>query len=189
MEWVIHFAAAREMTISYSLRRHFWWHNNNLWLEDVPSHIGIVVGVSSNDEIVPAQSIYEYTNMCRAQRLETRQRSKVNVSNKNNNNISSQDLSSCAQVDSKRIVTRSLKNLLATAVSFSSFDNIENNEITETDQSKQVGRLVKQGDDQDVAMIECVMWDGYSHGQILLPTQCQFKFVDMVRHNEKRGLF
>ena len=46
VEWVIYLGAAKELTISHTLYRNFWWYNNLLWIEDLPPHIGVLVGVS-----------------------------------------------------------------------------------------------------------------------------------------------
>ena len=68
MEWVIYLLASQEITVSHALRRHFWWYNNVLWLEDLPSNIGVVVGVSGNDDINNAAVIFEYVEICRKKR-------------------------------------------------------------------------------------------------------------------------
>ena len=72
-EYIIYFSASREITIStcnntnnyytsfyyyyyhyyyyliiIGLYRNFWWYNNILWLEDIPSHIGVIVGVAES---------------------------------------------------------------------------------------------------------------------------------------------
>jgi hypothetical protein len=38
-----------------------------------------------------------------------------------------------------------------------------------------------------VATIECLIFDGYTHGQILLPTPTQTGLVSLVKLNEKAG--
>lgn len=68
MEWMLYLAAAQEITISYTLYRNFCWHKNILWLEDLPSHIGVVVGIGSNDEIANGQAIEEYVLLCQRKR-------------------------------------------------------------------------------------------------------------------------
>eukprot|EP01037_Dinobryon_pediforme_P046687 gene46687-60143_t len=60
MEWIIYLLASQEITVSHALRRHFWWYNNVLWLEDLPANIGVVVGVSGKDDINNAAAIFEY---------------------------------------------------------------------------------------------------------------------------------
>ena len=126
MEWVIYLGAAREVTVAHALRRHFWWYNNALWLEDIPAHIGVVVGVSGNDEIINAAAVYEYCNNCRQHRI-----------------------------------TQSRSSLLSPTT-------------TTTQRSSKT----------PVAKIETVLWDNYSHAQILLPTETQKQFVELVHRNE-----
>lgn len=159
MEWIIHVTAARELTISHALRRHFWWYNNALWLEDVPAHIGIVVGTSSNDEIIHPQAVHEYSNNCRRLRLEAR-------------------LVRQHQRTEKRRTTRSMSNQLLCGA------NTENG--TERDEPAEMAGA-KASNKPKIAMIECVMWEGYSHGQILIPTEAQRQFIQMVHNNEKVG--
>jgi pimeloyl-ACP methyl ester carboxylesterase len=146
MEWIIHLTAARELTVSHTLRRHFWWYNNALWLEDVPARIGIVIGVSSRDEIIHPQAVYEYTRNCRELRLQARR-----------------------DAIAPRRITRSRSNL-----------SVDSAGSTTVHATQSVTK-------PPIAMIECVIWEGYSHGQILLPTQAQRQFVKMVRGNEKIG--
>ncbi len=114
-EWIIYWAAAREITISNMLFRHFAWYRNILWLEDIPSDIGVVIGVASKDEITSPYAILEYIQNCRAQRI--------------------------AQLE--------------------------------------------QSPSTSVAMIEGVMWDGYSHGQILLGGERMNDFIGLVSNSEK----
>lgn len=45
---VIRLMASRELTVSHMLHRHFWWYNNILWLEDLPPHLNLVIGLSGN---------------------------------------------------------------------------------------------------------------------------------------------
>lgn len=47
-----------EITVSHALRRHFWWYQNVLWLQDV--RCPIVVALSENDDIVPSRAIRTY---------------------------------------------------------------------------------------------------------------------------------
>jgi pimeloyl-ACP methyl ester carboxylesterase len=174
IEWIIHLTAARELTISYSLRRHFYWYNNNLWLEDVPAHIGIVVGVSSNDEIISGAAVHEYSNNCRSQRLQLREQYRSDTVAPSTPQVGA-DVGKNAATTPKR-VTRSMSG---------------------NKEQASEGGLALQGTTPDdaqtadgchpVAMIETVLWEGYSHGQILIPTATQRKFVQMVHASEKAG--
>ena len=64
IEGFILYGASREITISHMLHRHFWWHRNILYLEDIPSHIGVVVALSSEDPILNAENVLEYSMHC-----------------------------------------------------------------------------------------------------------------------------
>lgn len=69
MEYIIYFTASREITISHTLHRNFWWYNNVLWLEDVDPSVGVVVALSGQDEILNAETVREYVQICRRKRL------------------------------------------------------------------------------------------------------------------------
>jgi pimeloyl-ACP methyl ester carboxylesterase len=127
-EWIIYLMASRELTISHTLHRHFWWYNNNLWLEDVPAHIGVTVGLASHDEIINPRAVQEYVHNCAAKRLAAAQ-------SKSSTPEDGQD-SSCPT---------------------------------------------------HLAGISCVMWEGFSHGQILIPGAAQAALVAEMKGNEKRG--
>jgi hypothetical protein len=68
-EYFIRIMASRELTISHTLHRKFWWYQNNLWLEDVPLNTGIVVGLSAEDEVLNSLVIHEYILKCSEQRM------------------------------------------------------------------------------------------------------------------------
>ena len=126
-EWIIYLMASRELTISHTLHRHFWWYNNNLWLEDVPAHIGVVVGIATHDEIINPMAVHQYVRHCAQKRLEQ-----------------------CQGV---------------------SKDSSSSNSVAAV----------------NMARMECLVWDGFSHGQILLPTAAQAHLVATFRANEKVG--
>jgi len=69
VEWVIYLAAAKEITIAHTLYRNFWWYNNIIFLEDIPAHIGVIVGLSGSDEVNNATTLMEYVGKCRDERL------------------------------------------------------------------------------------------------------------------------
>mmetsp|Transcript_14146 Transcript_14146/g.47756 ORF Transcript_14146/g.47756 Transcript_14146/m.47756 type:complete len:444 (-) Transcript_14146:433-1764(-) len=57
-EHFIHLFAAREIGVSYVLRRAFWWKRNELWLEQL--RCPCVVFLGGQDEVVPARQVAEY---------------------------------------------------------------------------------------------------------------------------------
>ena len=115
MEYLIHIAASREITVSYALHRNFCWHKNGLWLEDIPSHIGVIVGLASNDEITDYAAIEEYTLQCQRKR----QTSAIN------------------------------------------------------------------NGEENIADITCKVWNGYSHGQILLSWDSLRELKRLINASEK----
>jgi hypothetical protein len=82
-EWVIYLGAAKEITVAHALHRNFCWHKNILWLEDVPNHIGVVVGIGSADEISDMNAVGEYVKKCSQYRK--------GLTNNNNNNNRNDD--------------------------------------------------------------------------------------------------
>ena len=64
IEWVIYYGASQEITIANCLRRNFWWYNNVLWLEDIPSSIGVHVSLAGADQISSTKTIQEYIISC-----------------------------------------------------------------------------------------------------------------------------
>ena len=68
IEWCIYLVAAQEITIAYTLRRNFWWYKNILWLEDIPSSVGVHVSLAGNDEVACAHTIQNYARVCNEQR-------------------------------------------------------------------------------------------------------------------------
>ena len=68
-QWIIFFAASREITVSHMLHRQFWWYQNILWLEDIPDHIGVVVGLAAEDQITAPGVLREYVQRCQERRM------------------------------------------------------------------------------------------------------------------------
>lgn len=77
MEWAIHLVASREITISNTLRRNFWWYKNITWLEDIPSRIGVVVSLGGGDEVANAPSVQEYVLNCHQERQDRKEEKKM----------------------------------------------------------------------------------------------------------------
>lgn len=61
VEWIIYIYASTEITISHTLRRNFYWYRSVLWLDDIPSSVGVVVAVAGNDEIINPEAVHEYS--------------------------------------------------------------------------------------------------------------------------------
>jgi pimeloyl-ACP methyl ester carboxylesterase len=49
---------SNEIFTEHYLRRHFSWYNSELWLEDLPPHAKVLVCLSAQDPIVPAQKVH-----------------------------------------------------------------------------------------------------------------------------------
>lgn len=63
-ERLISAMASTEVGIANTLRRHFWWFNNCLWLDDIED-IPTVVHLASADRIAPAALQREYLRHCK----------------------------------------------------------------------------------------------------------------------------
>ena len=57
MERVIYYGASSEAFISHYLRRSFWWYRNELFVEDVPAGVPVIVALSMKDEIVNSKLV------------------------------------------------------------------------------------------------------------------------------------
>ena len=57
MEWVIWIAASTEITIAHALYRHFTWHHNVIWLEELPKHCSVTVLACGGDEILSGTAV------------------------------------------------------------------------------------------------------------------------------------
>lgn len=62
MEWLIYLVASQEITVSHTLYRNFWWYNNILYLEDIPSSVSVLVGLAGKDEVAYTVSVHEYVS-------------------------------------------------------------------------------------------------------------------------------
>lgn len=56
-ETKIHLVASSELFVEYYLRRNFAWYNSELWLEDIPLDVKVLVCLAKNDEIANAKKI------------------------------------------------------------------------------------------------------------------------------------
>jgi pimeloyl-ACP methyl ester carboxylesterase len=92
-EKIIYYMASREVTVAHMLHRHFWWHQNILWLEDLPARIGVVVGLAEKDEVTNPMAQLEYV----AKMRETRERMQQQQSLKED--ISANSLNCTGEVD------------------------------------------------------------------------------------------
>ena len=125
-----------------------------------------MVGVSSKDEIINAAAVYEYCSNCRQQRLAARREA-------SSSSVSTMGPPTTFGYASRRL-TRSTSNL-------------QEDINTPIVSSSSISSKDSNSNKPPIAMIECILWEGYSHGQILLPTEAQRQFVKMVRCNEKIG--
>ena len=79
VEWLIYYGASQEITICNCLRRNFWWYNNVLWLEDVPSKIGVHVSLAGSDQVSRTATIEEYVRLCNESRQQRKEKSKTEI--------------------------------------------------------------------------------------------------------------
>ena len=61
-ETKIHLVASSELFIEHYLRRNFAWYNSELWLQDIPSEVKVLVCLADSDEIVNAPNIEREIN-------------------------------------------------------------------------------------------------------------------------------
>lgn len=127
-EHIFHYIGSKEFTISHMLYRNFWWYNNALFLDDVPSHVRVVIGLSGSDQITNPTAQFEYISQCIARRMNLTNEVDDTKNNNNNNSNSSDSESTSAKA----------------------------------------------------ASIECVLWPGFSHGQILIPSAAQKQFIKLM---------
>lgn len=67
-EAIIYVFASTELTISYTLRRKFFWYRSILWLNDITNQTGVVIGIAENDEILHPLAIYEHSRQFQVRR-------------------------------------------------------------------------------------------------------------------------
>jgi len=48
-----------DITIAYNIQRHFKWHEAVIFLEDVPPHIGLVIGIAMQDDFLCSRGTME----------------------------------------------------------------------------------------------------------------------------------
>jgi len=60
---LIRLVASSELFTEHYLRRHFCWYNSELWLEDVPESIEIIIYLSERDDIVNSKKIQDEIKM------------------------------------------------------------------------------------------------------------------------------
>ena len=53
----IRLVASSELFTEYYLRRHFSWYNSELWLDDIPKDIKVLVALSEHDEIINSPKV------------------------------------------------------------------------------------------------------------------------------------
>ncbi|GKY96448.1 hypothetical protein MPSEU_000604300 [Mayamaea pseudoterrestris] len=64
----IRLVAASELLTEHYLRRHFSWYNSELWLNDLPNHIHVLVALSEHDEIINATKVKQQLDICNDER-------------------------------------------------------------------------------------------------------------------------
>lgn len=67
-DYLLRYFLTYDITIAYNLQRHFEWHNTVIYLEDVPDHIGLVIGIAMQDEFLYSRGAVELVEKCAAAR-------------------------------------------------------------------------------------------------------------------------
>ena len=54
-----------ELGAATTIMRHFWWHRNVLWLDDIPDRLKgrMVVAMGSKDFVAPADAVMRYLSL------------------------------------------------------------------------------------------------------------------------------
>eukprot|EP00605_Chrysophyceae_sp_TOSAG23-4_P003009 GSChrysophyteH1.ASY1.ANO1.3314.1 assembled CDS len=60
MEWVIYIFASTEITIAHTLYRHFTWHHNIVWLDELSEEISVTVLACGADDILSGPAVHCY---------------------------------------------------------------------------------------------------------------------------------
>jgi hypothetical protein len=132
--------------------------------------------VSSNDEIINAPGVHQYALNCGVERMQKKQQQLQSARREDSPRSPVQQVSAeemCGLASPRRI-TRSMSSQRAGDSAPSTPAPVR--AVSATSRSS-----------PGVAAIESVIWDGYSHGQILLPGETQRKFIELVHTNEKLG--
>jgi len=154
------------------LHRQFWWYNNIFWLDDLPAHIGLVVGLAGNDQIANAKVLQQYVNNFRSQRLKKQRHLR-------------DDCSSLTCLDAAPLRTMADGPL---AISDDNLMVMSSSTTHEQQLKPSILHSASFGQISEVAMVQCVYWDSFIHGQILLPSLAQEAFISTMHTNEKLGV-
>jgi len=65
---LLRYFLTNDFTISYNLQHHFEWQNAVVFLDDIPDHVGLVIGISMKDEFVCSAAV-EIVDKCIAERI------------------------------------------------------------------------------------------------------------------------
>ena len=76
---MIRMLASSELFTEYSLRRHFSWYNSELWLEDVPGNVSVLIALSETDEIINSAKVKHYAEMHMAKKQQQHQQPNVQL--------------------------------------------------------------------------------------------------------------
>ena len=179
---IVYFCASRDLTVSHMLHRQFWWYNNIFWLDDLPAHIGLVVGLAGNDQIANAKVLQQYINNFRSQRLHKQRHLRDDCSS-----LTSMDTAAAAV----RVGTTDGQS--AAAGGGRGDDELVMRSRTNHDQLRCIRKQCvshSSSSEQysEVAMVQCVFWNDFIHGQILFPSSSQEAFISTMHTNEKLGV-
>ncbi len=69
-DYLIRYFLTYDITIAYNVQRHFEWHEAAIFLEDIPRHIGIVIGIAMNDEFICSRAAVELVDKYIEQKID-----------------------------------------------------------------------------------------------------------------------
>lgn len=59
LDYLLLYFIRHNLSISNTVYRHFSWYNGQFWLDSIPEHIGIAIGVAGNDDLVHCSALCE----------------------------------------------------------------------------------------------------------------------------------
>lgn len=152
-------------------------------MDDLPAHIGLVVGLAGNDQIANAKVLQQYINNFRSQRLHKQRHLRDDCLS-----LTSMDTAAAAVRDG------TTDGQSAVAGGGRGDDELVMRSRTNHDQlrciRKQcVSHTASSEQYSEVAMVQCVFWNDFIHGQILFPSSAQEAFISTMHTNEKLGVY
>ena len=79
LDYLVCYFVRHDITLANALQRHFAWYNVVLKLDEIPAHIGVVVGIAGKDEFICVDALSEIVDLHVAQRKRESSNGVVNI--------------------------------------------------------------------------------------------------------------